>query len=558
MNLAKTATRARRALLPLLVLVTSTVFWLSPHLVADMHFRGDGEFHHDAAVQFSEGLDAGVAYPSWAARAQGGLGSPVFIYYPPLFHYAFHIVDGLVGNSWYAMYALEAFAMFLTALIVYLAASWAGAGVGLALAAGVTASAGPFGYMTLIYVHGTPWHVAYPFIAASCFALVLIQQGRLRFAVVLTLGVFLLTATHALASLMVLLCLPFGVLPFLLFSRERAVALKRGILAGASALLGMLLAGVSLWPALRLSKLMNIKTYSQDVNWEEGFALPLLTGTRWAVFQWGMGLLLLGMLGYAVVTLARHRGRIDERWRVLASFTAIGLAALFFSSEASLPLWRAVEPLRRIQYAYRFFSVLSVVAALGVVLAMRLEVGHTRARLQRAAGWGLLALSLLFSLAVQAKYFMVDGQPRSKVVNEDAVADANAFLPATARALGGEYAKNGGLEAECRRAGATIATLEALPEKRRWQISSPEAWRARLPLFAYPCWRASIDGVALETSTDGPTGLLAVDVPAGTATVEVVWEQPPERRQGLLLSGLGLLGLVAQIYLLRRARAVPG
>ncbi len=106
MNLAKTATRARRALLPLLVLVTSTVFWLSPHLVADMHFRGDGEFHHDAAVQFSEGLDAGVAYPSWAARAQGGLGSPVFIYYPPLFHYAFHIVDGLVGNSWYAMYAL--------------------------------------------------------------------------------------------------------------------------------------------------------------------------------------------------------------------------------------------------------------------------------------------------------------------------------------------------------------------------------------------------------------------------------------------------------------------
>lgn len=99
MNLAKTANRARRALLPLLVLVTSTVFWLSRHLVADMHFRGDGEFHHDAAVQFSEGVDAGVAYPSCASRAQGGLGSPSFIYYPPLFHYAFQIVDGLVGNS---------------------------------------------------------------------------------------------------------------------------------------------------------------------------------------------------------------------------------------------------------------------------------------------------------------------------------------------------------------------------------------------------------------------------------------------------------------------------
>ena len=69
--------------------------------------------------QFAKQIGQGILYPRWLPLSHGGLGSPVFYYYPPL---AFHVgsVFALAGLSTYASlialffaaYALSGLAMY--------------------------------------------------------------------------------------------------------------------------------------------------------------------------------------------------------------------------------------------------------------------------------------------------------------------------------------------------------------------------------------------------------------------------------------------------------------
>src|SRR5512132_3274268 len=61
------------------------------------------------ADQFTSELSKGNLYPRWLPLSHGGLGSPVFYYYPPL---AFYLIGlfGLIGFPTYASIVAAGFA----------------------------------------------------------------------------------------------------------------------------------------------------------------------------------------------------------------------------------------------------------------------------------------------------------------------------------------------------------------------------------------------------------------------------------------------------------------
>jgi hypothetical protein len=66
-----------------------------------------------------------------------------------------------------------------------------------------------------------------------------------------------------------------------------------------------------------------------------------------------------------------------------------------------------------------------------------------------------------------------------------------------------------------------------------------------LPLFDFPAWRVTIDGKSVPTIVDPETGLISLDLPAGTHRVTALWTKLAVERLGLIITGLMALVLAA-------------
>ena len=98
------------------------------------------------------------------------------------------------------------------------------------------------------------------------------------------------------------------------------------------------------------------------------------------------------------------------------------------------------------------------------------------------------------------------------------------------------YVQQGGLAANCLKSGARCEPTISSTQKRRWNINAKESTQLILPLFAFVGWTVSLDGIGIPFSSDPPTGLIAVGVPAGAHRLEVELTGLPAARVGILIS----------------------
>jgi hypothetical protein len=76
------------------------------------------------------------------------------------------------------------------------------------------------------------------------------------------------------------------------------------------------------------------------------------------------------------------------------------------------------------------------------------------------------------------------------------------------------------------------------------KVESPSAFAARFNLFYFPGWTATVDGVNAVVEPEAKSGLALVQVPAGTHTVTVQFEDTQPRTIGWMISGVALLILL--------------
>ena len=103
----------------------------------------------------------------------------------------------------------------------------------------------------------------------------------------------------------------------------------------------------------------------------------------------------------------------------------------------------------------------------------------------------------------------------------------------------------GGLAAECAEKMLACRTVETNSHVQAWDISAAQPARLRLPLFDFPAWRVMVDGTSVPTSVDAATGLISLDLPAGTHRVTALWRRLAAERSGLIITGLTVLVLAA-------------
>lgn len=294
----------------------------------------DGSTIHDSlaiywvwADQFTPELARGNLYPRWLPLSDGGLGSPVFYFYPPL---AFHVA-GLFG--------LAGFSTYLS-LIGTFATAFAASGI-------------------------TCWHWLrgrsnHPLLAAAFFmaAPYHLFDYTVRGAVAETLGIALIPVlaiglrrvaerrggvalTAVSYGAMILTHLPLALLagifffgPFALLHRQRLIAF------GISCVAGVALAGIYLVPALALGAHRDLAML---------YRTPNLTTDYWSVFaphwsdlNYAVAMAVCATTLVAAVSMARRR----EGWAIYA----IAMAAIV---SGLIPLIWSAPLLRDVQFPFR-------------------------------------------------------------------------------------------------------------------------------------------------------------------------------------------------------------
>jgi hypothetical protein len=70
------------------------------------------------------------------------------------------------------------------------------------------------------------------------------------------------------------------------------------------------------------------------------------------------------------------------------------------------------------------------------------------------------------------------------------------------------------------------------------KVAMRAAGTAELSQFWFPGWSASIDGTPVPTKPTGPSAIVSCEVPSGEYTLEFRYGGLPQRRTGLLITGI--------------------
>jgi len=542
---------ARRweALLWALPLVAASVAAL-PVVVAGFPQGHDWIFELVRSAQYTQAVRAGQWPPTWASELYAGYGSPIFLFYAPLFPAASALGSALLGTVGGGCVAALALLPALAALaIAAMVRQVPGAPAASARAAASF-------YVLHPYLLGDAWlrnaDAEYTALCLAPFALAGLLRARAqpRSAVLwIAAGLALVVLAHNLSGLwLAAVCAGATALSAGRSGGGRAAALAR--ISGIG--LGLALASFFWLPALLwLSEVRTEQLLAGKFDFHGNFA------ALGALFGWddffGMGpltaLALAALAGTLALPAPKHSG---QRWIALGALLG-GLSSVALATPISVQLWELVPLLPLYQFPWRFAGP----AALFAALAVALLVSWTSASLGRRAA--LVLELLLFALCtLQALPRLLQYEPLPAPVRdrlEPALAPAALLrspLPAT---VGEEYLPRGAsltawqvvsprLGPLVEWGGARVEVLEDRGVFARLRVSSETEVTLRWARWAFPQWRLDVNGssAALER---GPSGEIASRIPAGSYELELRYEPPAARRAGLWLSGIALLSCAA-------------
>jgi len=570
--------KARFIVLPVLVFLG--LFAANPLLDPRLPEGHDIRFHLYRLVQLDSLVERGVFFSRWAPELAYGYGYPIFNYYAPAVYYVAEIFH-LLGLSFTA--ALRAtFALVLvgSALAMY---AWI-RDVFNPIAALVAASAyvaAPYMMILLVFRGALAELAALALLPAVLWATHrFIMRGCSLYGALGALLYALLILTHNItAMLFTVLLLGYGLCLAMdgwLRSAERTWGRIGAVLWRVTFVLGLGL-GLScfFWlPALAERNLVNIHqlylpaALRFDANFVElstVFGLPepadplLVYQTR---PMSRLHLIAVASALLSIIGIQRLRGRHLQRTVVIFTFAG-AVGSLFMTLPLSASIWQHVPLLPFIQFPWRFLGLGSFfVAVLAGSAAYGWSDRLTGRRLIRALVPLVLILLALYVIPWQymRRYpLMVDLDMADSVQFERQTGSLGTttmgeFLPRTVRALPDEnsptlFDKGQCLDQASLPPDAEILQADYGPLRYDVLLDSTTTFTAVFNTFAFPGWRAEIDGERVPITPTEPHGLISVKVPAGRHRLVVAFGTTPVRAWATGISIVTVLGLIGATLL---------
>ncbi|GAB4163334.1 MAG: hypothetical protein Fur0021_38410 [Candidatus Promineifilaceae bacterium] len=559
-------------ILLLLILVAAAPLY-APGELLNTRGGGDSPFLLQRTQQMATALADGHFPVRWMPDANYGYGYPFFNFYAPLSIYVAALLH-LWGFSLVSAIQLTQLAAFaLAAYATYrLGQRWSGSQLAGVLAAAAYTLA-PF-HLVNVYVRGDSlaefWAMTwYPVILLAADNLLAAQDKRRVWQAIALFG-FSYAALILSHNISALIFSPFLLLYLLLqawgHTPDPMLSIRRAVTA---LLLGL---GLSAWfwlPALAEQNLAQLTPVTAGYFHYSGHFRGANLVQPGFFFNYDVGVGSGGPFRLGLVQFLLTLAGLLTWWRQQAAallgsrrlfITLSLLLAAFMITPLSQPLWDHLPLLPFTQFPWRFLSVLALMGALAT--AGLASTGSHRSPKSTAPVIAVLATTLLLlsslgrlstdylrltdadvTAARLAEYEWFTGNIGSTVSAE--------YLPpwVQPRPYTSAWLTQGERDAAQPIDGqATIQLLTRQAARQQWQIAvASKTAVIRLPTLFWPGWTARLDGTPTPLTATG-SGLMQVDVPAGTHTLDLTLRRTPVRLVAELLS---LVVWLLAVWLLR-------
>jgi len=500
--------------------------------------------------------------PAWAENLYGGYGSPIFLFYAPLYAFVSSLLGGLLG----AVERGAALALVLAGVTgVISMRRLAFLATGSRAASRVAATLfvlHPYLLCDALLRNANAEYLALCIAPAVAAGLLDLRTHPRRGACLLALSLALLVLAHNLTALfttgMLAVAAAALYLPQNLRQEARRpvwIGLALGVATGVAVAAFFWLPALTLTPLVRSDDLLVGK-----FDFHRQFPDPLVSLFGYARFYASGVLPLCALLAAAAAAVWR---RPADAWRRRLLYTVIAGAvfSLFMMTPASVVLWETIPAFPLFQFPWRLQGPLALLTALAAAIAFAAWLRGRPAAWQHGAevGLALAALAnalphLLDARALEPRFAaalprMLSAEGVRAGQNTATVLDE--YLPRSANPQTWQRQPAGPAGVVGVTGGVTFEAKAERAPGIRLSATAPGPAHLRLGRWAFPGWELKVDGQARAVEPNR-FGSIDAAVPAGQSEVRLRYRAPPARRLGLVLSGLGLAGLAGLAWRLRR------
>ena len=531
-------------LLPLVAVMVAT----GPVLLWGFPAGHDWGWELVRLVEYKQALATGQVLPYWAVDLYGGWGSPIFLFYAPLFSglaAAGSVLFGsLLAGPTVTLIALAMISAFLvTRMVGALPEDDSFHKGAAARVAAYVYLLQPYLLADLLVRNANAEYTALCLVPLVVYGVFRLRDRPLLGALALASGLGLSILAHNLTALIAMgLAL---LLVVVLYLPNRSTS--RLVAAGGGVGLGLLLAAWFWVPALSLTHLVRPGLLVEGrYDYHQNFIeLKDLWGHgEYFSAGWSSPLILV----LAMAAARRLKLGASSR-RLFWCLLACSIVAILLQVAISRPVWEITPLLPLFQFPWRWMGPLSLFTA---ILASLLFLGLTGG-LRRRSVVLLELLVLTFCIAnampqlVRVRSFSPEGRAS---IEQSLTAEAirqgrqsatgvDEYLPARADLAAWKDLSPGSLLLGST-ADLEVLSAEEKGTRLRIDLSSPHDTTLRLARWYFPRWRASLDGGPLPVEP-GSVGELTMAIPPGRSQLEVVLEPPLVRSIAAWISGLAMV-----------------
>ncbi|HZE70440.1 MAG TPA: 6-pyruvoyl-tetrahydropterin synthase-related protein [Pyrinomonadaceae bacterium] len=550
------ADERRRIDYRILVVIVAGLLVALPCLLYGFPFYGDDSVWNAIFYQeFSRLFWSGDVYPRWLAGLNGGLGDPTGYYYAPFAYWLTSLLSFLFHDDplgWRQLGLSTAVAVAASGLTAYF---WLKRIVSerAALIASLTYLLLPYHASVDVYVRGAlaeTWTFVWMPLVLSAVDRMFTRR---RYSVpLLAVSYAALILTHLPTTLL------FSLVPVAYSFYLAPAGLKRRslLLTVAGMMLGVGLAAIYLVPALAMQEFVFHTTEGIGGHYYFGNWF-LFTQLRWLgrgsdYFMAAVGAVLLAVLGFLVA----FKGLNGQLKRSATFWLAIALCSFVMMTPFSKWIWHLLPTLQKVQFPFRFNTVLSLaVAALTAfaVAACRRE----KASFVFVVVGVLLTGAWTYTLVLRSYYaypahyidrVFVDSVKKRLEQRRD----TNEFRPRWVVSI-----EENELENLLRHIGQSGDDLTKVKLKEgqgavtvvKWtareillRSESPNGGTITVSRFYFPGWYFQVDsGEPQAVEPSKPAGLIAFKVPAGAHQIALQLGRRRAEIAGIISSVVSLI-----------------
>lgn len=523
------------------ILVVIAILFSCLPLIFGFPVGSDWGYELVRVVEYGHALADGQLPPFWANNLYHGYGSPIFLFYAPLFM--------LVANGWSALlgsmvWGVSIAILFFTAVSAFFVVGMVHSLVGGNDTRGrTTARVASYLYLLNAYLIGDKFlRNANAEFTALCVAplafwgLFALRTTPRRGVWLLAAGVCLIVISHNLTALsMVMLLVYIGLVLYPPYSDR-----KRFIYVGSGILLGLLMSSFFWMPALLLKSLVQIDQITTNrfdfhlnfppVEWLFGYKF-------YAIGVWPLLLLAIAFIGGG-----RISSTLERPLRGL--FLATGAATvmlLLLQTQSTMWLWEQLPMLPLFQFPWRMMGPLALmITIIGGLMFSQMARGWDIQRIRM-----MEVLVLLLSIANAVPHLATCTVINNRQEVEGLI---KRGIPATISAtVMDEYLPKGvkqPLEAPASiivtDQDAQVQVLVNTPMRLVFGITADEPVVVHIARWVFPIWEASINGTAAMIHA-GRLQNIDLSIPAGHNEVTLIVRPPLLRTIGVIVSIFAIL-----------------